>query len=153
MYLSPSIPSSLHPSLPPCIPPLPPPPPCILSPSLPLYTLSLPRCLLSPSLPLFYPSLPLLLPYLPTVDFPSLRTPLPPFQGNLWFVRAIGCNVKSSTAPTIYFPGMGPRNLKGSEIDSTSLPPSIHPSNPPPPLFPSPHYSLPPSLSNVHCRV
>ena len=37
----------------------------------------------------------------------------------LWFVQAIGCKVKSPTAPTINFLGTGLRNSKGSEIDGT----------------------------------
>ena len=37
---------------------------------------------------------------------------LTPYPGNLWFVRAIGCNVKCPTVPTIHFPSTGPRNLK-----------------------------------------
>ena len=41
----------------------------------------------------------------------------PSYPGNLWFVRAIGCNVKCPTVLTINFPGTGPRNL--NEVKST----------------------------------
>ena len=61
---------------------------------------------------------------LKTVDIDSFPIPRLTYPGKLCFVRAIGCSVKRQTVPTIYFQGTGPRNSKGSEINSNNARPT-----------------------------
>ena len=53
-------------------------------------------------------------------QFCYLSNSLPLYPGNLWFVQAIGCNVKyhNRTEPTINFPGMGQEIQKEAKLTS-----------------------------------